>query len=351
MSDKLPNNNASEEVDLGQLFKAIGNLFDRFYRFIKSIFKSILSVIVYGLKAIIDNFKLIASVIIVLAILGVVYERVKPKEYTSSMLVRPYFDSKYQLIKNINYYNTLVRIDDFDKLSRIFEIEKDTIEKITSFEVNIAPVPENDKILKYEQFVRSIDSARAIEITLDDYVDNEDVYSGDEFEIKVKSYKSDIFKSLIKGINNSFTNTYSLNLKKKKDSLNFLQRKNIIEAINEVDSLQKVYIEVLEEESKSASTRLSIREGFTLDNEKSETKEFELLNREIQLRNQLRELEEQKVEEDVFFDVISEFQEVGEHEKELTEYYSIIFPVLGFIILSLLFLISRLVTFVKNYEG
>ena len=175
MSDKLPNNQASEEVDLGQLFKAIGNLFDRLYRFIKSIITSIFSVIIYGLKAIIDNFKTIATVVIVLAIAGFAVEKIKPKVYTSSILVRPYFESKYQLLKNINYYNALIDNDDYNKLSEIFEMDKDTIQKVLSFEVDLAFESENAKILKYERFIKSIDSTRAIEITYDDYIENEDV--------------------------------------------------------------------------------------------------------------------------------------------------------------------------------
>lgn len=351
MSDKLPNNQTSEEVDLGQLFKAIGNLFDRFYRFIRSIFKSVFSVIIFALKAIIDNFKLIAVVLVVLAVAGFALEQAKPKIYTSSMLVRPYFDSKYQLVKNINYYNALIDNDDYNKLSKIFYMEKDTIEKVKSFEVELAFESENAKIIKYENFLKSIDSTRALDISFEDFIENEDVYSGNEFEIIVESQKKDIFLDLKEGISASFTNEYSRNKKKKKDSLNFLQKQNILDAIQEVDSLQRVYIDVLEEESKSSISALKLGEGLALDKDKSNTREFELLNKEIQLRDQLRKLEQEKVEEDVFFDVISDFQAVGELKKEITERYSIIFPILGFLVLSLMFLTSKLVRFVKNYEG
>ena len=41
MSNDLPKPQQSEEVDLGQLFKLIGNAFDRFFRFIGNIFKTL----------------------------------------------------------------------------------------------------------------------------------------------------------------------------------------------------------------------------------------------------------------------------------------------------------------------
>ena len=40
MSNKLPEQPNSEEVDLGQLFKLIGNAFNRFFKFIGSILNS-----------------------------------------------------------------------------------------------------------------------------------------------------------------------------------------------------------------------------------------------------------------------------------------------------------------------
>ncbi len=351
MSDKLPNNQTSEEVDLGQLFKAIGNLFDRFYRFIRSIFKSIFSVIIFALKAIIDNFKLIAVVLVVLAVAGYTLEKTKPKIYTSSMLVRPYFDTKYHMIKNIKYYDALLDNDEYRKLASIFNIHKDTIKKIKSFEVGFAFESENNQLLRYERFLQSIDSTIAPNISFKDFIENEEISSGNEFEIIVESQKKDVFLDLREGINASFSNEYSMNKKKKKDSLNFIQKQNILEAIEEIDSLQKVYIDVLEEESKSSISALKLGDGLALDKDKSNTREYELLNKEIQLRDQMRKLDQEKVEEDVYYDVISDFQAVGELKKEFIDRYSIIFPILGFLVLSLMFLTSKLIRFVKNYEG
>ena len=106
MSNNLqePNNNPSnknEEIDLVVLFNLIGNAFSRFFNFIGSIFKSIFSVVIYALKAIIVNIKIIALVVLLAGILGYVLEKYKTDVYSSQMVVRPYFDSKYQLIKKL----------------------------------------------------------------------------------------------------------------------------------------------------------------------------------------------------------------------------------------------------------
>src|SRR5690606_34554339 len=107
------------------------------------------------------------------------------------------------------------------------------------------------------------------------------------------------------GLNNSFTNIYSLKKMKKRDSLIAIQKTNILEQIAQVDSLQKIYIKVQEDESQSKSTEFSIGgEGFSLSKDKSDTNENELLATEMALREPLNQLEENKIEEDVFFDVI-----------------------------------------------
>ena len=70
MSDKIPDQNNSEEVDLGQLFTLIGNAFNKLFSFIASIFKTIFSVIVLTLKAFIVNFKIIVITMIIAGVLG-----------------------------------------------------------------------------------------------------------------------------------------------------------------------------------------------------------------------------------------------------------------------------------------
>ena len=352
MSDNIQPQNNSEEIDLGQLFKLIGNAFDRFINFIVSIFRGLFSVVIYALKAIIINFKIILLAIIIAGILGYVLDKYKPTVYSSKMLVKPYFDSKYQLVNTIDYYNALIGNEDYKTLSKIFEISETEVGDIKGFDITAGPETENERILEYNSFLASIDSTRAVEITYNDFVENRSIYSGDLFEIEVSSYKKDIFRNLEDGIGESFTNVYSEKKMKKRDSLLSIQKENIAQQLVEVAKLQDVYIEVLKEESKSSSTEVSFGgEGLSLNKDKTQTKEFDLLNTEIKLRNQLKALDEKKVEEDVFFDVISSFQEVGNKKLEWYQKYVIVFPILALLLLCVLYLTTRVITYVKNYEA
>lgn len=350
MSKELENNTTSEEIDLGQLLKAIGKAFDRLFKFIGNIFKSILSFIIFLLNAFITNFKLIIIVMVISVGLGYALEKMKSKVYSSEMFVKPYFDSKYQLVKNIDYFNALIEDKDYEALGKLFNVPKEEAQQIIDFEINIGPESENDKIKQYDEFLSSIDSIRAQEISFDDFIENRNIYSSDFFEIKVESKSKNIFRKLEQGLNSSFENTYSEKKMKKRDSLISIQKQSILASLRSVDSLQKVYIGVLEEESKSQNKSLSLGDGFTIEPPESKTKEFELLNKELKLRDELRVLEEKKVEEDVFFDIVSGFQEVGSTSDDILKRYSIVFPVLAFVILFLIFVTKNTIKFVKNYE-
>lgn len=351
MNEKLPQQQTSEEIDLGQLFKLIGKAFDKLFKFIVSIFKAVFSVFVYALKAVVDNFKIIAVSMLVAAIIGLSIEMMKRDVYSSQMLVKPYFDSKYQLVTNINYYNALIGEKDYKQLTEIFDIKEEEAKQIIEFEIHPGPENENDQLIQYDKFLKELDSIRAQQVDFEEFLENRSIYSGDIFEISVKSFKKDIFRSLEKGLNSTFTNTYSIKKMQKRDSLIAIKKQRILASLTQIDSLKKVYIKVLQEESKNNSVSFNSREGMSFIQEKTETKEYELLKEEDRLRQQLSDLEAQKVEEDVFFDTLSSFQDVGAKYTSITERYSLIFPLLVFVLLCIIYLGKKVVKYVKAYEG
>ncbi|WP_027126247.1 hypothetical protein [Gelidibacter mesophilus] len=353
MNEDLKNNQPpNDEVDLGQLFNAIGKLFEKFFRFIGSIFKAIFSFIVVILKVVISHFKLIMAVMVAAFLLGLTLQKMKPAVYTSQMLVKPYFDSKYQLINNVNYYNSLISIGNTEELSLIFDIPEASASELKSFEVIPGPESDNERVKAYGEFLETIDSASAKTFTYREFIQNRDIYSMELFEVNVESTKKDIFKSLESGLNKTFKNTYSTRLKEKRDTLFEIQRSNILAALNSIDTLSKVYISVLKEEARRGSTKISFGENLSMEPESnSKTKEFQLLNREIGLRNELVELEEKIVQEDSYFDVVSGFQEVGNKSSKFGRKYTLLFPLLAFLALIAIFSITRIVKFVSGYES
>ncbi|MDG4715209.1 hypothetical protein [Winogradskyella marincola] len=351
MSQTTPQGSHNEEVDLIQIFKYIGKFFDRIFNFIASIFKAIFSVFIYALKAIVNNFKIIVIVLLLAGVLGFILQRTQKDIYESQMLVKPYFDSKFQLVTNINYYNALIGEKDYTQLTSIFEIDEESAKQIIEFEIHPGPENENDKIKQYDTFLKSLDSTRAQNISFDEFVENRSIYSGDVFEINVKSFKKDIFRSLEEGLNSTFTNTYSVKKREKRDSLIYIERNRILASIKEADSLQNVYLRVMEEESKMKDGSYTTKDGMSFIREKTKTREYDLLQEVNKLREELGKLDAQKVEEDVYFDTLSSFQDVGAKYSSIWNLYVLIMPMIAFILLCVVYLSNRLIKYVSSYEG
>ncbi|MBQ0768115.1 MAG: hypothetical protein KBT58_02415 [Bizionia sp.] len=346
------NENKTEEVDLIVLFTLIGNAFTRVFNFFGNLFKSIFSFIISILKVIISFWKPVFIILIVAAGIGYALERTTSSVYSSEMLVEPYFGSKYQLVSNINYFNALIANKDYDALNTIFDTDSTDVDvsKLTAFRVEPGPESENDKYLAYQEFMVQLDSTRTRDpISYDDFIENRSIYTSNLLTIIAESSKKDIFKNLESGVNSAFSNAFSNAKKIKEEKLYKLQRDNIQQNLNQVDSLQQVYIKVLREEAERPTNEVKLG-ALSVTPERSNTREFELLEKEIALRAELQIIEEKMISEDVFVDVISTFQAIGNKVVKLSEKYSIIFPLMAFLVLCLGFLINRIVVYVNNYK-
>ena len=339
--------NNSEEVDLGQLFNAIGNLFQRLFNFIASIFKGIFAALIFLLKAIITYFKIIAIVLVVAFIIGFAMDKTVTPTYESNMLVMPHFGSKYQLIDNIEFYNALISNSDINKLSEIFEISQEQAQSLIKFNIEAGPESDTDKLRQYDEFLVSIDTSRAKEISYTEYLENRDIFSPEIYEITAVSHKIDVFKALEKGINKAFDNEYSKLQLSKRNTMAAIEKASIEASLNSIDSIQSAYIKSLE--AKSSTGSISFGEGLNVEANNESSKELGLIKKEIELRAQLRKLEQELVEENEIFDVISGFKENGIRSSNFFRTYKLLLPTLAFILLSLVFFAVKIVKFTKSY--
>lgn len=342
-----------EEIDLIMFFNLIGNAFSRLFNFIGGVIKSIFSFIISILKVIIDFWKPVLIVLAVTSVLGYFLERTNTPIYSSEMLVEPYFGTKYQLVSNIGYFNSLISNKDYDALNVIFDNDSLDVDvkALTAFKIKPGPESENEKYLAYQEFMAQLDSTRTADpISYPEFLENRSIYQSTIFTIVAESTKKNIFKDLEPGVSSAFSNAFSNTKKIKEEKLYKLQRDNIQKNLEEVMSLQRVYINMLNEEANSPNKEVMLG-GLALSQERSNTREYELLEKEIELREELQKIEEKIITKDVFVDVISTFQNIGNKEDKLIEKYSIILPTVVFLILCLGFIIKRVVVFVNNYKA
>jgi len=343
------NNSNTEEVDLIVFFNYIGTLFNKLFILINKLFKGLLTSTIYVLRALFLNWKLIGVIIIVSAGLGYGLQKIQPKVYKSSMLIEPKFDSKYQLVGNVSYYNALLTNDKKEELKKIFKVNDETLKTLNHFEIKLGPETENSRILQYQDFYGQLDSISREVVDYESFIDNRSLFSGKIYEIEAYAHKPNVFKNFENGLLSSFSNSYSEKMKKRRDTLLDIKISNLKEQIAQVDSLQIVYLEVIRKESKQPNIRFAAGDTPLIE-EKQETKEFQILEKELKLRNDLRALEEQRVEEAVFYDVISSFNEVGNQVESWKNKYMIIFPVLAFVLIIIVFFAKIVINYTLNYE-
>lgn len=345
MSKELqPEKNTSNEVDILVFFNLIGDLLNKIFLFIKSIFIGIYRLFMLIIREVFLNIKIILAVSIIALIIGYVLDSQKEKVFYSEMFVVPKFQSKYELINSISYYNSLIAVGDTEELKSQFGINEDEAKSLIEFEVEIGPESKNEQLESFNGFLRTLDSTTKTKITFEDYLENRNIYTANIFLLRARSRNYKIFKKLEEGLSKSIYNDFSDTEKSKRDSVLILEKENLEQALVEVRKMKEAYLDVLQKESEKniVSSNLGSPLGFQV--EKSETKENELLTKELNILNQLNGLKKELVVNDEIFDKISSFKEKGLLEHYWYKKYKFILPILALIFLALA------TSFIKFYK-
>jgi hypothetical protein len=350
MNANHPKNSDNEEIDLGQLFNAIGRLFEKLFLFIKGLFTGLFSIIIYALKPVINNFKLISIVLFLAAIIGFTAEKLLPPVYESDMLVQPYFGSKYQLANNVEYFNSLIGEQNAKELSRIFEIDTTDAKALVGFTMEIGPETDNDLLVQYNDYIKSIDSTLAAEVTYEQFIENRDILNAEIFSITATAKKNDIFINLEKGFTKTFENDYSRKLREKRDDTIKLRRASLERQLKQIESLQQVYVQVIQKEAENPEVQIGTDGMFPLQQTKRKTNEYELLERELNIRAAINALDEQLVKEDSYYEILAGFEEVGKKSKTFDKRYSLLFPLIVFSLITIVYFSKKAFYFIKNYD-
>ena len=349
MSDQKPQSSSSpsEEVDLGQLFQLIGNAFRKLFLFIGSIFKGIFGIILLFLFFIQKHFlKFVIAGVVGLAI-GVYVDMTKEPEFISTMVVEPNFNSVQQLYNNVNFYNELAEAEDSTALAEALDISIREASSIKEFNVE-SYSDENQKVLLFDKFVRSLDTTTQKAIDMEAYLKNFNSFDARFHTISVTATNNGIAKKLQPSIINSISRNDYFNLQKEISDINIkLQDSIYTKQIIEIDSLQLLYKRVMLKEADKPMQGTNISLG---ENGNKENKELSLINKMEELKTSLVELNEEKANKSSILNVISAFPRKGVEVKGIFKSYKFIIPSLLIIFtLGILALLS-LNTYLKNHK-
>ena len=351
MSKDLPQPQQSEEVDLGQLFKLIGNAFDRFFKFIGSIFKGIFLAFVwfvFFIKRHILKF-VIAGVFGI--ILGFILQKTLPPVYKSAVTIKQNYPTGENLYGIIGYYKDLIKQEDTIVLKNTLKIEMSQASSI--LDIDIEPVVSDNQMLKnFDAYIKTIDSALASTVNYEAFIDNSESYTHQYQQITIKAKNRNNFETFFKSIVDEINSNAYFKREQEKDSLELANRKQTLkEALVESDSLKDTYKRVLEkvlDKNEGAQTSITIANA----DEQNKTKEYDLFINDIDIRRELVALDREIANKELIIEIVSGNQSSGALNDKIEVFGFMLDKKLfyGLLLMSLTFLVLIGLEFIAFLE-
>ncbi|WP_313859910.1 hypothetical protein [Allomuricauda sp. NBRC 101325] len=325
----------------------IGNVFQKFFNFIGSIFKGIFHLIMLFLLFIQKNIIIIGAALIIGGIGGFILDKMTPTKYVSKMVVEPNFNSVQQLYNNISFYNDLADAQDSVALAtalNITEREAASIKEIFADSYS----DENQKIKLFDEFIRELDTTTVKTIDFQNYLENFNSMDARFHQISVISTNNRVAKKMQPAIINSISVNEYFKLQKRINDENLVMQDTIYrKQLVEIDSLQSLYRTVLVKEADKPMQGTSIN---LAEKGESESRELALIQEKDVLKEKLVLLNRERANKSTIINVISDFPTRGVEMKGIWNRYLFILPSVLLVFVIGILGILELNRFLKRYS-
>ncbi|WP_452230575.1 hypothetical protein [Lacinutrix sp. MEBiC02404] len=315
MSDKLPDTNNSEEIDLGQLFSFIERVFKRIGNFIYKIFSAIVWVlekigilILVIISILKKHFLKVLGGCILVYVSFYLLDKYSSKKYQSTIVITQNFQTGNLLYNTISRLNTLAKEKDSVGLSNELGVSLEKASKIVELGVKDY-MSKTEFIEAFNEYNAEKDStAMVTQEAFNDIQDLENfetqiifVYSKDP---TIYSGMSDAFLKLIE------SNKYFIEEQQKVTTKIKLEIKTYKDNLVKSEDLQKDYVSILKSyysATDGETSQANVSLNLSNNKEKINTKEFELLGKQNEARLNIIDLENQLIEKETIVRLQKDF--------------------------------------------
>ncbi|WP_420571257.1 hypothetical protein [Kordia sp.] len=338
----------STEIDLGELFRMIGKVINRFFAFLRNTLLFILDLLIRALIIVRVHIVKFAIVGILSVAVGWFFDSRQPKVFGSNLVVETNYGSARQLYSNIKYYNALALEGDSTKLGKIFGITPNKARGLRGFYIE-PDVTENEMLSAYDEFMRKSDTTIIRnEINYTKFKRNVDPFEFRIHKIGVLAYRKDLFLDLQNDIlTHNIDNDY---IKKQKEVYlqNLTKREELLLAkqVN-IDTLRKVYNSSIIAEARKttqAQTHIQMTTSSTV-----KTNELELFALDETISQELLEIKQQRELKKETINVLSDFI-AGRQILNFFDSYRFRIPILTLSILLIFILLRELNSYLNTYS-
>lgn len=337
-----------DDLDIAQLFVLIGKGFTSIINFIAHILRTIFGWFLGFIIFIRANLKKMLLAALIGGSLGAIYQyALKEARYESSMTVQPNFGSAVQLYKNIDYYLSLVKQDDFEKLASSLNISKEEAASISWIEIE--PYSnENQVLLSYKDFIAELDSNTVKHVDYKIFSKEQPIESFKYHIVNITSKDKYIFDKLASPIINSISDNAYYTKIKTSAYKNLISKKSVLEnSMAELDSLRELYKKVLLAESAKENSGTNIFMSET----GSTNREADVFDKYMLMNEELLEVNKKLATESEVINVISSFNAIGMKVKTWYKNFAIIGFIAGFVFMFLMISIRKLDQQLVNYRN
>ncbi|WP_224485324.1 hypothetical protein [Robertkochia aurantiaca] len=337
----------SEEIDLGQLFKMIGDGFKKLFRFIGSIFQKLFELLLLFLLFIQKHFIKFVIAGVIGVVIGFSLDYYTNEKYISSMVVEPNFNSAQQLYNNVNFYNELAQAKDSISLAEALDISVSDAATLREFNIE-SYADENQKVKLFDEFIRNLDTTTQKTIDMERFMENFNSFDARFHNISVIAVDPFVAKKTQPAILNGISRNDYFKLQKNISQLNIdLQDSIIQKQLTEIDSLQRLYKRVMEKEAEKPLQGTNISLG---ENGNRENRELALIRQINELKEGVVELNEQRANKSSIVNIISDFPRRGVEMKGFKNSYKLLVPSALILLTLITLMLLELNRFLIDYK-
>ncbi|MFT4733072.1 MAG: hypothetical protein ACI9K1_000020 [Arcticibacterium sp.] len=229
-NDKQTNGTNNDEIDLKELFNAIGNFF-------KSIFISIMMFFVHFKNATVKNSKLIILFGFLGGFAGIALNYASEDYYKSSLVLRSTHLTGRLMESSIEKLNQLSEEEDHAQLAIVLKISPELADQIKAF--SYEPFVSEDEVVSLEVFKEQLRAEIEDDETIEIFIDKLKSENRNTYRIFIEVFDNNIIDQIQAPLLSYFsTNTYvKKRLEITKRNLE-LEKQNITEELVRLDSLK-----------------------------------------------------------------------------------------------------------------
>jgi hypothetical protein len=343
--DQSKNNN-SEEVDLGQLFNAIGAGIRSVFRFFKNLLFGLANWALEGILFVRQRFLVFGIISLLGASFGAYIDYIDGPRYASKMILATNYGSGKLLYNEVEYLAALLKQNDTSQLHSRFNIKPSEAEMISK--IKIEPIVDpKEELLAFDAYRLKMDTTMVSKsITFSEYKDDFEEHQYRRHIIEATVYDRKLLSKIESGLLNALNSNKILQLENQIGTVNLsLVDEGLKTSMARIDSLLLAEQKALEQNTMSddmSGTSINLTENTR------NTKEVQLVELKIHLMDELQLNNEKNLIANNITNVITSFDEMVYKETAFTKKGSVKYGVIAFLALSMFYAIMRFDKFLKE---